>query len=304
MKELKTLEAQFVQSQKIQAIGQLAGGVAHDFNNLLTAISGHCDLLLLRHDHGDQNYVDLIQIHQNGNRAESLVAQLLLFSRKQNLQPEVIDLRDTLSDLSHLLKGLVGEKVMLSLSRGQDFEQIKADKRQLEQVLINLVVNARDAMLGGGEIRVVTENFEVQEKVVLDRAIISRGRYVLVEVIDEGHGIPPKVMHTIFEPFYTTNRTGEGTGLGIPTAYGILKQTGGFIFAESEVGRGTVFTLLFPAHEVTVIQKAAPVFEAPKTMSGSDDGVVVLVEDDAPIRAFASRALRLRGYIVIEAECV
>jgi len=301
--ELKTLEAQFVQSQKMQAIGQLAGGVAHDFNNLLTAISGHCDLLLLRHDHGDQNYGDLIQIHQNANRAASLVGQLLAFSRKQNLQPEVIDLRDTLSDLTHLLNRLVGEKVTLSLSHDQELEQIKADKRQLEQVLMNLVVNARDAMPGGGEIRVVTENFEVKEKVVRDRAIISPGRYVLVKVIDEGHGIPPEVLHKIFEPFYTTKRTGEGTGLGLSTAYGIVKQTGGFIFAESEVGRGTVFSLLFPAHEVTVTQKTAPVFEAPKTISGSDDGVVLLVEDEAPVRAFASRALRLRGYTVLEADC-
>ena len=301
--ELKTLEAQFVQSQKMQAIGQLAGGVAHDFNNLLTAISGHCDLLLLRHDQGDQNYGDLIQIHQNANRAASLAGQLLAFSRKQNLQPEVIDLRDTLSDLTHLLNRLVGEKVKLNLSHELDLAPIKADKRQLEQVLMNLVVNARDAMPEGGEIRVITENLEVTEKVVRDRAIIPTGSYVLVKVIDEGHGIAPELLHKIFEPFYTTKRVGEGTGLGLSTAYGIVKQTGGFIFCESEVGSGTVFSLLFPAHEVTVSEKIAPKFEAPKAISGSDDGVVLVVEDEAPVRAFASRALRLRGYTVLEADC-
>lgn len=301
--ELKTLEAQFVQSQKMQAIGQLAGGVAHDFNNLLTAISGHCDLLLLRHDQGDQNYGDLIQIHQNANRAASLVGQLLAFSRKQNLQPEVIDMRDTLSDLTHLLNRLVGEKVTLSLTHDQELGQIKADKRQLEQVLMNLVVNARDAMPSGGEIRVVTENLYLAEQVIRDRAIIPPGHYVLVKVIDEGHGIPPEKLPKIFEPFYTTKRTGEGTGLGLSTAYGIVKQTGGFIFAESEVDRGTEFSLLFPVHEVTVTSEPRPVLAAPTPLAGSDEGVVLLVEDEAPVRAFASRALRLRGYTVLEAEC-
>ena len=301
--ELKTLEAQFVQSQKMQAIGQLAGGVAHDFNNLLTAISGHCDLLLLRHDQGDQNYGDLIQIHQNANRAASLVGQLLAFSRKQNLQPEVLDLRDTLSDLTHLLNRLVGEKVVLTLSHAQDLVQIKADKRQLEQVLMNLVVNARDAMPRGGEIRVVTQNVTYVEQLKRDRAVVPPGDYVLVKVSDEGHGIPSERLPKIFEPFYTTKRTGEGTGLGLSTAYGIVKQTGGFIFAESEVDRGTEFSLLFPALEAIVAPAPKPAPTLPKPLTGSDEGVVLLVEDEAPVRAFASRALRLRGYTVLEADC-
>ena len=301
--ELKTLEAQFVQSQKMQAIGQLAGGVAHDFNNLLTAISGHCDLLLLRHDQGDQNYGDLIQIHQNANRAASLVGQLLAFSRKQNLQPEVLDLRDTLSDLTHLLNRLVGEKVFLTLSHAQDLVQIKADKRQLEQVLMNLVVNARDAMPRGGEIRVVTQNVTYVEQLKRDRAVVPPGDYVLVKVSDEGHGIPSERLPKIFEPFYTTKRTGEGTGLGLSTAYGIVKQTGGFIFAESEVDRGTEFSLLFPALEAIVAPAPKPAPTLPKPLTGSDEGVVLLVEDEAPVRAFASRALRLRGYTVLEADC-
>lgn len=301
--ELKTLEAQFVQSQKMQAIGQLAGGVAHDFNNLLTAISGHCDLLLLRHDQGDQNYGDLIQIHQNANRAASLVGQLLAFSRKQNLQPEIVDLRDTLSDLAHLLNCLVGEKVILTLSHAQDLECIKADKRQLEQVMMNLVVNASDAMPLGGEIRIVTQNVSYLEQIERDRAIVPPGDYVLVKVSDEGHGIPPEKLPKIFEPFYTTKRTGEGTGLGLSTAYGIVKQTGGFIFAESEVERGTEFTLLFPAHAVSVPLEVPVTPKPATTMSGIEDGVVLLVEDEAPVRAFASRALRLRGYTVLEADC-
>ncbi len=301
--ELKTLEAQFVQSQKMQAIGQLAGGVAHDFNNLLTAISGHCDLLLLRHDQGDQNYGDLIQIHQNANRAASLVGQLLAFSRKQNLQPEVIDLRDTLSDLTHLLNRLVGEKVVLSLSHAQDLECIKADKRQLEQVMMNLVVNARDAMRSGGGIRIVTKNVTYREQMKRDRAIIPPGDYVFVQVSDEGHGIAPEKLPKIFEPFYTTKRTGEGTGLGLSTAYGIVKQTGGFIFAESEVDRGTEFTLLFPVHAISVAPAKTPAKMPKPLLSNEVEGVVLLVEDEAPVRAFAARALRLRGYTVLEADC-
>lgn len=300
--ELKTLEGQFVQSQKMQAIGQLAGGVAHDFNNLLTAISGHCDLLLLRHDQGDQDYGDLIQIHQNANRAASLVGQLLAFSRKQNLQPERIDLRDTLSDLTHLLNRLVGEKVRLSLDHDPELATIKADKRQLEQVMMNLVVNARDAMPSGGEIRVITENLTLDQPLEKDRASVPAGDYVVVKVIDEGHGIPPERLPKIFEPFYTTKRTGEGTGLGLSTVYGIVKQTGGFIFATSDESSGTEFQLLFPAYTLTVAETLPVAVEPPQMKMEKGDGVVLLVEDEAPVRAFASRALQLRGYTVLEAD--
>ncbi|MEO1640699.1 MAG: ATP-binding protein [Pseudomonadota bacterium] len=301
--ELKTLEAQFVQSQKMQAIGQLAGGVAHDFNNLLTAISGHCDLLLLHHDEDDQNYNDLIQIHQNANRAASLVGQLLAFSRKQNLRMETTDLRDTLSDLTHLLNRLVGEKVRLTLDHDPGLAKIKADKRQLEQVLMNLVVNARDAMDGAGEIKVVTENRKLEKEFVHGRATVPPGDYVVVKVIDEGHGIPPEKLPKIFEPFWTTKTTGEGTGLGLSTAYGIVKQTGGFIFAESEVGKGTTFSLMFPQHQHTTVAPIPMAPMAPDIIHARTDGVVLLVEDEAPVRAFASRALRLRGYTVLKADC-
>ncbi len=300
--ELKTLEAQFVQSQKMQAIGQLAGGVAHDFNNLLTAISGHCDLLLLRHDQGDQDYADLVQINQNANRAASLVGQLLAFSRKQNLQPEILDLRDTLSDLTHLLNRLVGEKVTLSLSHDPGLRPIRADKRQLEQVLMNLVVNARDAMANGGEIRVSTEARFFAEPFERDRATVAPGDYVVVKVEDAGVGIPADKLAKIFEPFFTTKRTGEGTGLGLSTAYGIIKQTGGYIFVDSVVGTGTTFSLYFPSYDRPV--EVVPVQGKPdrSLQYQHGEGVVLLVEDEAPVRAFASRALRMRGYTVLEAE--
>ena len=351
--ELKTLEAQFVQSQKMQAIGQLAGGVAHDFNNLLTAISGHCDLLLLSHDEGDPEYADLVQIRQNTNRAASLVGQLLAFSRKQTLQPEPIDLREALGDLAHLLNRLVGEKIKLCLVYATDLLPMRADKRQLEQVIMNLVVNARDAMPLGGEIVIQTENRVLSEALRRDRAVVGPGEYVVIKVRDEGVGIPADRLHKIFEPFYTTKRPGEGTGLGLSTAYGIVKQTGGFIFVDSVQGVGSTFTLYFPAfssvsdslagaingaapdfanlHETGAAQSVAdlpadnlaativnslpmtaPLATQPASVMTNTQGVnpsadprdsvVLLVEDEAPVRAFASRALRLRGYTVIEAQ--
>ncbi len=300
--ELKTLEAQFVQGQKMQAVGQLAGGVAHDFNNLLTAISGHCDLLLLRHDQNDPNYGDLVQINQNANRAAALVSQLLAFSRKQTLRPEVLDLRDTISDLIHLLNRLVGEKVRLTLSHDPVLKPVRADKRQLEQVLMNLVVNARDAMPEGGEIRIETEVLTLDHPYARDRATVPPGEYVTVKVIDSGVGIPADKLQKVFEPFYTTKRTGEGTGLGLSTAYGIVKQTGGFIFVDSVPGKGTEFTVLLPVS--VAIEAPEPVAPPPSEEQGArqGEGVVLLVEDEAPVRAFATRALRLKGYTVIEAE--
>ncbi|QIE47386.1 response regulator [Pseudohalocynthiibacter aestuariivivens] len=298
--ELKSLEAQFVQSQKMQAIGQLAGGVAHDFNNLLTAISGHCDLLLLRHDQGDSDYNDLVQINQNANRAASLVNQLLAYSRKQTLRPEVMDLRDAMSDLTHLLNRLVGEKVILSLTHDPMLWSIRADKRQLEQVVMNLVVNARDAMPEGGEIRLTTENVTLTEPLNRDRAVVAPGRYVRVAVTDEGGGISSDKLQKVFEPFFTTKRTGEGTGLGLSTAYGIVKQTGGFIFVDSEHGVGSQFFLLFPAYDA--VEDVPKPTIAPLPVESPVNGVVLLVEDEAPVRAFASRALQLRGLTVLEAE--
>ncbi|HYH45595.1 MAG TPA: ATP-binding protein [Thermoanaerobaculia bacterium] len=300
--ELKTLEAQFVQSQKMQAVGQLAGGVAHDFNNLLTAINGHCDLLLMRHDVADVEHGDLMQIRQNANRAAALVRQLLAFSRKQTLRPTVINLQDTLSELTHLLNRLLTDKVVLRIEHGADLSPVRVDERQIEQVIMNLVVNARDAMPRGGEVRIATRNVRLARDLHRDRAIILKGDYVVIEVADSGHGIPEGKLNKIFEPFFTTKQVGEGTGLGLSTAYGIVKQTGGFIFADSPPEQGATFTIYLPAYdkvETPAPPEAEPEPRRPRDLTGR--GLVLLVEDEDPVRSFAARALRLRGYTVVEA---
>ena len=298
--ELKTLEAQFVQSQKMQAVGQLAGGVAHDFNNLLTAINGHCDLLLMRHDVADTEHGDLMQIRQNANRAAALVRQLLAFSRKQTLRPTVINLQDTLAELTHLLNRLLTEKVALRIEHGADLMPVRVDERQFEQVIMNLVVNARDAMPRGGEVSIATRNVRLAQDFHRDRAVILQGDYVVVEVADSGTGIPEGKLHKIFEPFFTTKQVGEGTGLGLSTAYGIIKQTGGFIFAESPPDGGAIFTIYLPAYDK--IDAPVPVEPEPRRARDlTGRGLVLLVEDEDPVRSFAARALRLRGYTVIEA---
>ena len=300
---LKTLEAQFVQSQKMEAIGQLAGGIAHDFNNLLTAISGHCDLLLTRNSAEDSNYPDLIQISQNANRAAGLVGQLLAFSRKQTLQPEYLDIQEVVSDMTHLMNRLVGEKVRLSLYHGAALGTIRADRRQLEQVLMNLVVNARDAMEMKGTIKIETEAVHLTQDLMRDRVTVPAGEYALIRVNDTGAGIPPDRLQKIFEPFFTTKKQGEGTGLGLSTAYGIVKQSGGFIFVDSTLGKGTVFSLYFPIHTRPPEEEVIRIIAPKTTLLRQGEGVVLLVEDEAPVRAFAARALRLRGYTVLEAAC-
>ena len=300
--ELKSLEAQFVQSQKMQAIGQLAGGVAHDFNNLLTAISGHCDLLLLRHGESDPDFADLDQVRQNANRAAALVGQLLAFSRKQTLQPHALNLEQTLSDHTHLLNRLVGEETKLTLLHGNNLKRISADKRQFEQVIMNLVVNARDAMGGKGHIKISTFMRTYQAPESRDRATIPAGEYCVITVADQGCGIDSDKIQRIFEPFYTSKKTGEGTGLGLSTVYGIVKQSGGFVFVDSVVGVGTSFELLFPVapNTVDVVETPAEI-DLPDVTDDPADGVVLLVEDEAPVRAFASRALQLKGFSVLEA---
>lgn len=305
MTALKAMEAQFVQSQKMQAIGQLAGGVAHDFNNLLTAISGHCDLLLLRHDRDHPDFSDLEQIHQNANRAAALVSQLLAFSRKQTLTPQRLDLDEVLSDQAYMLKRLVGERMRLEFSPGGRLGPIRADRRQLEQVVMNLVLNARDAMNREGTIRLETESVVLVEPLRRNRTIVPAGDWSVMRVTDQGHGIPADKIDKIFEPFFTTKKAGEGTGLGLSMAYGIVKQSGGYIFVDSEPGQGTVFQLWFPAIqsvEAEIEPEPAPESASRKPSLRQGEGVVLLVEDEAPVRAFAARALRMRGYTVLEAE--
>jgi len=300
--ELKTLEAQFIQSQKMQAVGQLAGGIAHDFNNLLTAIHGHCDLLLLRHVQGDSDYPDLMQIRHNANRAASLVGQLLAFSRKQTLRPQVLNIFETLSELANLLNRLLGERIELILHNTEDIWPVRVDERQLEQVVVNLVVNARDAMSDGGEVTIRTRKLELDAPIERSRATIPAGRYAIIEVQDHGHGIAADKIDKVFEPFFTTKKVGEGTGLGLSTAYGIIKQMEGFIFLESKMGEGTTFSVYLPASEQD--GEKAPKVEKRESVPITDstgEGCVLLVEDEAPVRSFACRALQIRGYTVIEA---
>jgi len=302
----KKLEAQFAQSQKMQAVGQLAGGVAHDFNNLLTAMIGFCDLLLLRFRPGDQSFADIMQIKQNANRAANLVRQLLAFSRQQTLQPRVIHIGEVLAELSHLLNRLLGENVDLKMIHGRHLGAVRVDQGQLEQVIINLAVNARDAMPQGGTLTIRTANLETKEPIPRDLEIVPPGAYVLIEVTDDGTGIPREIIGRIFEPFFSTKEVGSGTGLGLSTVYGIVKQTGGFIFVDSEIGKGTRFSIYLPCHDETAAaaqaRAAAEATEprVPQDLTGA--GIVLLVEDEDPVRMFSARALRNKGYTVLEAK--
>jgi two-component system, cell cycle sensor histidine kinase and response regulator CckA len=234
-----SLEVQLVQSQKMQAVGQLAGGMAHDFNNVLTAIIGFSDLLLARHRPTDPAFADIMNIKQNANRAANLVRQLLAFSRRQTLRPEVLSLTDILSDLGHLLGRLLGEKVELKVNHGRDLWPVKVDVNQFEQVIINLAVNGRDAMPDGGVLTVRTANVTWEESKKAGVPDMPQGEYVLCEVADTGTGMSPDVIAKMYEPFFSTKDVGKGTGLGLSTVYGIVRQTGGYIFCDSEVGKGT-----------------------------------------------------------------
>jgi two-component system cell cycle sensor histidine kinase/response regulator CckA len=306
--EQKRLEQQFIQSQKMQAVGQLAGGIAHDFNNLLTAMIGFCDLLLQRYMPNDASYTDVIQIKQNANRAANLVRQLLAFSRQQSLQPRMMSITDVISELSALLRRLIGANIELIIKHGRDLWAVRADVSQFEQVIINLVVNARDAMFDGGQLSIQTSNFHCAAPLRLGHEILSKGDYVLIEVTDTGQGIPADVIERIFEPFFSTKEVGAGTGLGLSTVYGIVKQTGGFIYVESAVNVGTKFKLYIPRYhhdeqklfEPEKKPKKIPPIEKLRDLSGGES--ILLVEDEDAVRMFSARALREKGYIVTEAE--
>jgi two-component system cell cycle sensor histidine kinase/response regulator CckA len=302
--EQKSLEAQFAQSQKMQAVGQLAGGVAHDFNNLLTAMIGFCDLLLMRFKPGDPSFADIMQIKQNANRAANLVRQLLAFSRQQTLQPRILDITDVLVELSHLLRRLIGENIELKVVHGRDLGLAKVDQGQLEQVIIHLAVNARDAMPGGGTLTIRTANHTQAGPMRRGAEALPAGDYLLIEVVDTGIGIPKENLERIFEPFFSTKELGSGTGLGLSTVYGIVKQTGGFIFVDSTQRRGAVFQIYLPRYQQSDIAAAAraDTGEPPAVKDLTGIGTVMLVEDEDPVRIFGARALRNKGYTVLEAR--
>jgi two-component system, cell cycle sensor histidine kinase and response regulator CckA len=301
--ELRTLKQNFAQSQKMQAIGQLAGGIAHDFNNVLTAIIGYSDLLLANHRPTDPSFQDIMQIKQNANRAAGLVRQLLAFSRRQTLRPQVLQLGEVLSDLQMLMRRLVGEKITLDVRHGRDLWLVKADLNQFEQVIVNLVVNARDAMPDGGNIELRTRNVAAADCAALDEKGLVPGDYVAIEVEDTGHGIPDDVKDKIFEPFFTTKEVGKGTGLGLSMVYGIVKQTGGYVYCDSIVGKGTTFRILLPRHLPTAGEEETKKETAKKvTADLTGHGTILLVEDEEAVRAFGARALATRGYTVLEAS--
>ncbi len=313
----RTLENRVQQQQKMESVGQLAGGIAHDFNNVLSAIMMATDFLLNAHKPTDPSFKDIMQIKQNANRAAALVRQLLAFSRKQTLRPQVLDLAETLSDLGMLLKRLIGEKVSLDIVHGRDLWPVKVDISQFEQVIVNLAVNARDAMPDGGKLTVRTTNVSAEECAKFAYKGMPKADYVLVEVSDTGTGIPSDIIDKIFEPFFTTKDVGKGTGLGLSTVYGIVKQTGGFIYADSEPGR-TSFRIFLPRHIPGAEEALAqiPAMDAPAiagALSAADtmaraaaadltgQGTILLVEDEEGLRALNARGLSSRGYTVLEA---
>jgi two-component system cell cycle sensor histidine kinase/response regulator CckA len=313
--EYKNLEMHLAHSQKMQAIGQLSGGIAHDFNNLLTAMLGFCDLLLIKHPAGDPSFAEIMQIKQNGNRAANLVRQLLALSRKQILKPKILDVTNTIAELASLLRRLVGGGIKLDIRHARDLKFVKVDQGQLEQVIINLVVNARDAInaVGSvGTISVNTSNVSVKNADKIHRDLvaavpndkITAGRYVLIEVKDTGTGIPKKVKDKIFDPFFSTKEIGAGTGLGLSTVYGIINQIGGFIYLDSEEGKGSAFYIYLKAFNDD--QKGEEMVNetenrlVQKDLTG--EATILLVEDEAPVRMFSSSALKNKGYTVIEAQ--
>lgn len=292
------LKRQVAQQTKMESIGQLAGGVAHDFNNILTAIIGYCDLMLMRHQPGDGDYDDIQQIKNNSNRAASLTRQLLAFSRQQTLRPQILQLPDVVADVSSLLKRLLGETVRLEVHHGRSLGPVRADPGQLEQVIVNLGLNARDAMDKGGVVHISTKSVSKEDVRAMGSDILPIGDYALLSVEDSGSGISKENLGKIFEPFFTTKEVGKGTGLGLSTVYGIVKQSGGFIFAESELGQGTRFDIYLPVHvgEAPVAEPGKKEFYRPKDLWGS--GRILIVEDEDMVRAVAERALVRQGYVV------
>ncbi|MGV7121578.1 response regulator [Sphingopyxis sp. 550A] len=299
--EESRLKRQVAQASKMQAVGQLAGGVAHDFNNILTAVLGACDLMLMRHTPGDSDYDDIQQIRSNANRAASLTRQLLAFSRQQTLRPQILQLPDVISEVSHLLKRLIGDTIQLTVHHGRGLGAVRADPGQLEQVIINLAVNARDAMAGAGTLTIETYPVSAADVRQMGNEFMPPADYSALKVSDTGSGIPADVLPKIFEPFFTTKDVGKGTGLGLSTVYGIIKQSAGFIFADSRPGE-TSFTIYLPVHRAGSDGPATPAPAAKPKKSQWGTGTILLVEDEDMVRAVAERALTRAGYSVVTAS--
>ncbi|HTR78559.1 MAG TPA: ATP-binding protein, partial [Gemmatimonadaceae bacterium] len=297
-KELHDTEARLRQAQKMEAVGQLAGGLAHDFNNLLTVILSYSAMLLAAHTESDETTGSLREIKGAAERAAALTRQLLAFTRQQLLQPRLLDLNETVTNVDRMLRRLITENIEVRTVLSTALGFVKADPGQIEQVLINLAVNARDAMRDGGTLTIETNNVELDGSYVHQGAVAKAGPYVMLAVTDTGTGIPPDIRERIFEPFFTTKAQGHGTGLGLSTVHGIVEQSGGHVWVYSEMGIGTTFKVYLPrvAHEDADAQRPAA---APATKRGTE--TVLLVEDDAAVRSVASRVLSRAGYTVIEA---
>lgn len=295
------IQLRLLQSQKLHAMGELAGGIAHDFNNLLTAMIGFCDLLLMRHSPGDQSFTDIMQIKQNANRAANLVRQLLAFSKQQTLQPRKIDVTDNIAELKLLLQRLIGTSIELNIIHGRDLGCVKVDQGQLEQVIINLVVNARDAMPSGGTIRIKTYTNEVTRPFKHSSGVIPKGSYVVIDVSDTGTGIAPENLPRIFDPFFSTKEVGTGTGLGLSTVYGIVSQMEGYIAVETEIGKGTTFRIYLPQYALEENERLAINTNEQQVKDLTGNSVILLVEDETAVRKFSARTLQEKGYEVIEA---
>ncbi len=299
LNEHKNMEMQMAHAQKMQAMGQLAGGVAHDFNNLLTAIIGFSDLLLQKHGMGDPSFADIMQIKHNANRASGLVGQLLAFSRKQPLKPQLIDISDAFSELSALLRRSIGPQIELIFEHTNDLGFVKVDPNQLTQVFLNLAVNARDAMPSGGRLTIKGHTENIKKARSIGNDMMIPGQYVVISVTDTGCGIQKENLPRIFEPFFSTKEgiAGSGTGLGLSTVYGIITQTDGYIQVESEVGIGTTFTLYLPRFDAppqTEKKEQSTPITSPQT------GTIMLVEDEDAVRAFSARVLKNKGFTVLE----
>jgi two-component system, cell cycle sensor histidine kinase and response regulator CckA len=297
--EQQRLEQHLAQAQKMQAVGQLAGGIAHDFNNILQAIIGYCDLLLQRHLPGDASFADINQILSNANRAAGLVRQLLAYSRQQSLRPTIERVTELITDQAGTLKQLVREKATLDVHHARDVGYVRVDPNQFYQVVMNLVVNARDAIAHQGVITVRTRMATPADAPDRERAIMPPGEYVLISVTDTGSGISPEHIAKIFDPFFTTKDVGKGTGLGLSTVYGIIKQSSGFIFADSTVGKGTTFNVFLPSCDAPRAEDVVRKVDVVEDLWGQ--GTILFVEDEDAVRTFATKALERKGYKVLAA---